>query len=68
LRLLILVACEGFLKDKCGPRAKMFEHHWSNGLGPGLDEAGQGGLKVLHLRRHSQKPAPPTKNFTSSAN
>jgi len=29
LRLLILVAGEGFLKDKCGPRAKMFEHHWS---------------------------------------
>jgi len=27
LRLLILVAREGFLKDKCGPRAKMFEHH-----------------------------------------
>jgi len=21
------VACEGFLKDKCGPRAKKFEHH-----------------------------------------
>jgi len=28
LRLLILVAREGFLKDKCGPRAKKFEHHW----------------------------------------
>ena len=27
LRLLILVAREGFLKDKCGPRAKTFEHH-----------------------------------------
>jgi len=27
LRLLILVAREGFLKDKCGPRAKKFEHH-----------------------------------------
>jgi len=26
LRLLILVAHEGFLKDKCGPRAKKFEH------------------------------------------
>jgi len=24
LRLLILVAREGFLKDKCGPRAKKF--------------------------------------------
>jgi len=23
------VAREGFLKDKCGPRAKKFEHHWS---------------------------------------
>jgi len=22
------VAREGFLKDKCGPRAKKFEHHW----------------------------------------
>jgi len=29
LRLLILVAREGFLKDKCGPRARTFEHHWS---------------------------------------
>jgi len=28
LRLLILVAREGFLKDKYGPRAKKFEHHW----------------------------------------
>jgi len=27
LRLLILVAREGFLKDECGPRAKKFEHH-----------------------------------------
>jgi len=27
LRLFILVAREGFLKDKCGPRAKKFEHH-----------------------------------------
>jgi len=24
---LILVTREGFLKDKCGPRAKKFEHH-----------------------------------------
>jgi len=22
------VVREGFLKDKCGPRAKTFEHHW----------------------------------------
>jgi len=22
------MAREGFLKDKCGPRAKTFEHHW----------------------------------------
>jgi len=22
------VARKGFLKEKCGPRAKMFEHHW----------------------------------------
>jgi len=29
LRLLILLAREGFLKDKCGPRAKKFEHHCS---------------------------------------
>jgi len=29
LRLLILVAREGFLKDKCGPRAKKFEYHCS---------------------------------------
>ena len=29
LRLLILVARKGFLKDKCGPRVKKFEHHWS---------------------------------------
>jgi len=28
LKLLILVAREGFLKEKCGPRAKTFEHHW----------------------------------------
>jgi len=28
LRLLIIVASKGFLKDKCGPRAKKFEHHW----------------------------------------
>jgi len=27
LRLLILVAREGFLKDICGPRAKTFDHH-----------------------------------------
>jgi len=27
LRLLILVAHEGFMKDKCGPQAKKFEHH-----------------------------------------
>jgi len=27
LRLLILVAREEFLKDKCGPRTKKFEHH-----------------------------------------
>jgi len=27
LRLLILVAREGFLNDTCGPRAKKFEHH-----------------------------------------
>jgi len=27
LRLLILVAREGFLKDKCSPRAKKFEPH-----------------------------------------
>ena len=27
IRLLILVAREGFLKDKFGPRAKKFEHH-----------------------------------------
>jgi len=27
LRLLILVAREGFLKDKCDPRAKKIEHH-----------------------------------------
>jgi len=27
LRLLILVAREGFLKHKCGPRAKKFVHH-----------------------------------------
>ena len=27
LRLLILVAHEGFLKDKCGPRSKKFKHH-----------------------------------------
>jgi len=31
LRLLILVAREGFLKDKCVPRAKKFEHHWRTG-------------------------------------
>jgi len=30
LRLLIPVAREGFLKDKCGPRAKKFEHHCPN--------------------------------------
>jgi len=28
LRLLILAAREEFLKDKCGPRAKTFDHHW----------------------------------------
>jgi len=28
LILLILVAREGFLKHKCGPRAKTFERHW----------------------------------------
>jgi len=32
LRLLILVAREGFLKDKCGPRAKKFEYHWVMGI------------------------------------
>jgi len=29
LRLLILLAHEGFLKGKCGPRTKKFEHHCS---------------------------------------
>jgi len=28
-------------------------------LGPGPGEVGQGGLKVLHLSRHSQKTCPP---------
>jgi len=32
LRLLILVPREGFLKDKCGPRANKFEQHWSKAL------------------------------------
>jgi len=32
LRLLILVAREWFLKDKCSPRTKMFEHHCWKGL------------------------------------
>ena len=38
----------------------------SNGLGPGPGKVGQGGLKVLHLWRHSQK-IPKQKNFFSSA-
>ena len=36
-------------------RLKKIEKHWSNGLGPGTGEVGQGGLEVLHLWRHSQK-------------
>jgi len=36
----------------------------SNGLGPGPGEVGQSGLKVFHLRRHSQKISiPQPKNF-----
>jgi len=34
MRLLILVAREGFLKDKCSPRAKKFEHLWFRVWGP----------------------------------
>jgi len=36
--------------------------HWSSDSGPGLGKVGQGGLKVLHLWRHSQNaciPQPP---------
>jgi len=41
----------------------------SNGLGPGSGEVGQGGLKVLHLWRHSRKIfTPQPKNYFSSAN
>ena len=40
----------------------------SNGLGPGTGEVGQGGLKFLHLWRHSQKiRIPQPKNVFSSA-
>jgi len=36
----------------------------SNGLGPEPAEVGRGGLKVLHLWRHSQKiHTPPSKKF-----
>jgi len=39
----------------------------SNGLGPGPGEVGQGGLKVLHVWRHSQKTCTAhPKNFFSS--
>jgi len=40
---------QGFHNDK------KVEEHWSNGLGPGLDEVHQDGLKVLHLWHHSQQ-------------
>jgi len=36
LRSLILVAREEFLKDKCGPRAKKFEHHCCKWMGRDL--------------------------------
>jgi len=37
-------------------------------LAPGPGKVGQGGLKVLHLWRHSQKKRKPqAKNFFSSA-
>ena len=34
-------------------------HTWSNGWSPRSGEVGQGGLKVLHLRCHSQKTCVP---------
>jgi len=40
----------------------------SNGWCLGPDEVGQGGQKVLHLWRHSQKNVPPTKTYFSIAN
>jgi len=41
----------------------------SNGLGKRPGEVGQGGLKVIHLRRHSQKNCiPQPKYFFSSTN
>jgi len=46
LRLLILVALEGFLKDECGPRAKTFEHHCSTSR---RDQA-RSELQLFHLR------------------
>jgi len=38
-------------------------HRWSDGLGPGPEEVGQGGLKVLHLWRHSQNIHNPQRKF-----
>jgi len=38
----------------------------SNGLGLGPGEVGEGGLKVLHLQRHSQKICIPQPKFFSS--
>jgi len=39
-----------------------------NGWRPGPGKVGQGGLKVHHLRRHSQKTSfPQAKNFFPSA-
>jgi len=40
----------------------------SNGWRPGPGKVGQGGLKVLHIWRHSQKiRTPQQKKFISSA-
>jgi len=40
----------------------------SNGLGPGPGEVGQGGLKVFHLWRHSQKIRTPNQKIFFIAN
>jgi len=46
---------EGLYWSENSPCLKKVEKHWPNGwrLGPG--KVGQGGLKALHLWRHSQK-------------
>jgi len=64
LELQLMAAAEGLCHIfKWGREMKKVGNHWSNGWRPGPDKVSQGGLKVLHLWRHSQKTAPPNQKI-----